>query len=267
MVSEFGVDKNWWKGSFEEDYMFLYQEIVGKRNTEREIEFIESIIGERRRLRILDIACGFGRHSIPLAEEGHSVLGVDYSNYMVGKARERVSHIDVDASFIWGDMRDLSVPMRQFDLVLQMFTSFGYFESIDDDLRTLQSVCRVLAEHGQYILDVNNIESFSRRILDSTQEKSPPIASIVYKQALGGVEVQHTLRLNTQTNIVHLTREWVDSGGISHKYVVRWRLYTLVQLQDLFTSVGLKIIQIYGDYNGATLDEKSPRMILVAERQ
>src|SRR5437879_6135958 len=101
----------------------------------------------------LDLCCGPGRHSVALAKRGLTVTAVDRSAFLLGKARERASAAGVNVEFIEEDMRRFRRP-GSFDLICNLFTSFGYFESEGEDLEVLRNIRESLKPGGVFVIDV-----------------------------------------------------------------------------------------------------------------
>ena len=101
--------------------------------------------------RVLDLGCGPARHAVVLAQNGFAVTGVDRSDFLLSKARERTAGLDVE--LVRSDMRDF-VRAGAFDLALSLFTSFGYFETREEDLAVLRNVRASLKQGGVLVMDV-----------------------------------------------------------------------------------------------------------------
>ena len=104
---------------------------------------------------ILDLACGPGRHILPLAETDCKVTAVDASAYLLGKLEENLESINPGhpVEIVRADMREFTRP-ESFDLILSMWTSFGYFENPGDDQKVLKNVYQSLTDGGKFLLDV-----------------------------------------------------------------------------------------------------------------
>lgn len=111
-----------------------------------------TLLGLKKGSRVLDLCCGTGRHSILLARRGASVLGVDRTTEYLEQARRRACALK-NCRFVQGDMRRLPFD-GEFDAVMNLWTSFGYFEKESDDLRTLKSVARALKPGGLFLIEL-----------------------------------------------------------------------------------------------------------------
>src|SRR5438132_4677071 len=128
---------DWWRFWFGPGYLALYDDTLRER-TPIEIDQLEALLRLRPRLRILDLPCGQGRHAIELARRGYDVTGVDLSPYLLGVAKARAEAAGVGVRWLEGDMRR-PVGGGPFDLVLNLFTSLGYFFDADDDLQVVHA--------------------------------------------------------------------------------------------------------------------------------
>src|SRR5437870_13900235 len=118
-------DSEWWRSWFGRGYLALYDEYLAER-TPVEIDQLEALLTLRPPCRILELPCGQGRHAIELARRGYDVTGVDLSPYLLRVAKARAEAAGVGVRWLEGDMRR-PLAGDTFDLVLNLFTSFGYF--------------------------------------------------------------------------------------------------------------------------------------------
>ncbi len=118
----------------------------------------------------LDLACGPGRHSAALAKRGLQVTGVDLSSFLLGKAKELAGAEGAEVEWVREDMRHFVRP-GAFDLVVNICTSFGYFDDKEDDLRVLRNVHASLRTGGVFVIDVMGKEWLAKRFLPTTSEE------------------------------------------------------------------------------------------------
>ena len=137
-----GMD-NWYTEFFNEDYPRIYSERLSQDATERETAFAVRALGLREGDRVLDLACGHGRHAVALARRGMVVTGQDLNEGYLQMTQEDAARAGVEIETVHSDMRDIPFT-DEFDAVINMFTAFGYFDSEDEDLRVLQAVAKAL---------------------------------------------------------------------------------------------------------------------------
>lgn len=146
----------WWEEVFDESYGKHFLEPFEEK-AEEEVGFIVKILALPKRARILDLCCGLGKHSLMLAERGYNITGVDFSKKYIDIARERARKKGVNADFIQGNMKTITFK-EEFDAIINMFTSFGFFERDEDNLTVLKNVSNALKSGGKFLIDVINRE-------------------------------------------------------------------------------------------------------------
>lgn len=123
--------------------------------TESEVSMFSEILQLKPNDKILDMACGQGRHLLELARRGQQeVYGIDRSRFLIQRARSRARSEGLTVNLKEGDVRKLPYPTDTFDCVTILGNSFGYFESTDDDLKILKEVFRVLKPNGKFLMDL-----------------------------------------------------------------------------------------------------------------
>ena len=126
----------WWQKFFDEHYLKVYEEL--ERASSREVESLIRMMDLKPKAKILDLCCGYGRHSFELAQRGFKVTGYDLSDFFLKKAKNDSAASGLKIDYIKGDMRKLPFESR-FDAVINIFTSFGYFDRERDDLKVLKN--------------------------------------------------------------------------------------------------------------------------------
>lgn len=148
------IQKKWFQSWFDTSY---YHILYKNRNDDEAQRFITNLVeylNIAKDQKILDLACGKGRHSIFLNQLGYDVTGVDLSKQSIDTAN---THSNDRLKFSVHDMRK---PMKsKFDLVLNMFTSFGYFDTFEDDLMVIMAIKKSLKADGVGVIDFMNIDN------------------------------------------------------------------------------------------------------------
>lgn len=152
------VKANWWCQIFNSLYLKTDGDVVEDLNiTRRETKIICEFMQFSPTDRILDLCCGQGRHSLELARLGYqNVEGLDRSRYLIQKAKGRSKSAGYKIRFREGDASKLPYATDSFDAVLLLGNSFGYFETLQDDLRVLKEVMRVLKPWGKLLIDISD---------------------------------------------------------------------------------------------------------------
>lgn len=198
--------------------------------------------------RFLDLACGRGRHSIYIHRHGYDVTGLDLSAASIADAQ----HSATDGlRFAVHDMRE---PLdAQYDYILNLFTSFGYFETWDEHVRVLQNVARSLAAGGTFVLDFFNV----RKVL----------SDLVPEQEIDREGIHFSIRKRFENGSIIKNIDLVD-GGETHHFQESVKGFDSAQFEELFEAAGLEITHSWGDYAGGGFDAAhSPRLILFARHR
>lgn len=228
-----------------------YQKLYGHRDEAEAANFIDALIRCLRPhpgSRLLDVACGTGRHAKYLASKGYRVTGFDLAadSIRVAKQAERRG-----LRFFRHDMR-LPFGRNKFDYVFNFFTSFGYFESLAEHFEVLRNMTRSLSDGGTLVLDYLNVYRAEAELVPYESKK---IGNFAYA-------LTRWSDRNYIFKRIVLERRNADEP---HEYVERVAKFTLWHFQQMFAACGYAIHEVYGDY---TLNPfhmvDSPRLILIA---
>ena len=147
--------KQWYEALFT-NYAHKYEDECFTKGTLNEVDFIEKEINYKHELKILDIGCGTGRHSIELARRGYRVRGIDLSENMLNKARQKATDAKVDVEFIQADARDFCYN-EAYDLIIMLCEGgFSLMETDEMNYRILQNAARSLKPGGKFIFSCLN---------------------------------------------------------------------------------------------------------------
>ena len=240
----------WYKTFFGEDYLRVYLPYLAPKRTEREIVGLLGLLGLKPGNKILDLACGFGRHSNRLAALGYDVTGVDYTPGFLAIARQVAGKLGVRVDYQQGDMRQIDF-VDQFDRVLLLFTSFGYFTDAEN-LRVLENMVRALKPGGKLGLDIPNRDAVVKDLpADYVIEKPDGL-------------VLNRLSFDPLTGYMYNHRVIIrDHQRKDKAHVVR--LYNATEIQDMLRRVGAAEINLYG-HDGQPLTLTSSGMWIVASK-
>lgn len=202
-------------------------------------------------VRILDVPCGFGRHSIELAQRGFRVTGVDISPALLAQAHRRAAANGVTVDFRRGDMRRLSY-RGQFDVVLNLFTSFGYFGDAPDQ-QVLERFRRALRPGGWLVIHLINRDWVMRHYRPQQRSRMGPYV----------VTEEGTFDLSSSV----ITTDWrAERGQQVWHGTSRLRLYSCHELLAMLKQAGFSQVKLLGDMRGRPLTLASRWMVLVARR-
>ena len=232
-------DSDWWRTWFGPSYLALYDETLRER-TPVEIDRLETLLHLQPPLRILDLPCGQGRHAIELARRGYEVTGVDISPFMIEVARERAKASGLQVHWLVGDMRK-PIPGGSFDLILNLFTSFGYFAEDADDQQVLAAAVSMLKPNGRFLLEVINGE----RVMANFEERG--------WFTVGQSAVMETRRLARSSQRMEVERT-VSTPAESETSVHTLRLYTGPQIEAAMRQAGFQHVTLYAGWDGEPLE-------------
>jgi len=213
---------------------------------------------------ILELACGTGRVAIPLARDGHRVVGLDASAAQLARARTNATAANVAVELVPGDIRDFTLP-EPFALVVIPFTSFLILTP-EERPAALARIREHLAGDGLFVLDVfqpdpEKIAGADGAVVQLWTRTEPRTGNVVVKTVSSVADVDGV----TFSSIY----EDIDAGGASRRYARSARLHYLYrrELELLLESCSFTVDALYGDYDLSPVDPRSPRLIAVARRR
>ena len=242
---------DWYRDWFDEDYLSLYPH----RSDKEACHFVETIwnkLNLEAGVIVGDFPCGPGRHSKAFAKLGAQVTGLDLSEVMIKLAHETTAGMYPQPRFLHGDLRSLPFE-TEFELVVNLFTSFGYFEDEAENERVFSELVRVLISGGTLLIDTVNplwlIDNFSPKEIIKTEQ----FEAIAEKEL-----IDNNRRVIKR---IKLTRD-----GKTRKITESVRLYRTKDFESLITRYGLELLEFWGDYDGNPYSESTPRLILLARK-
>ncbi len=241
------------KAVFEpDDYLHFYEEILTEERTKKEIEFLVNELELDKPYKILDLACGYGRHANRLAELGHHVTGIDITLGFLEIAKRAAKEKGVSVKYIQGDMREI-VFKKEFDQVLLLYTSFGYFED-EDNFKVLQNVARALKPGGLFCIDMPNRDVFLKNFHPFIIEEKENDLMI------------NRISFNSVTGRLYNRRIVIRNGKRKEKpFTIR--LYNATEIRELLNRVELSITKIYGGWQATPFTSDSRTIILIAKKE
>jgi SAM-dependent methyltransferase len=246
-MAQWFEDEKFWKTFY--SFLFPEQRI---KIAAYEVELILKLTGLKGG-NILDLCCGPGRHAVVLADKGFRVTGLDLSAFMLKKAAERAEKSGVKVEWIRADMREFCRP-NTFDLIINMFVSFGYFKNENDDVQVLRNVHASLRPGGLLVMDLIGKEIALDALPAVTCSRHPDGTLWFTRHEL----VQECDWVRT---------EWVIVKGTRAKSAIfDVRLYSARELKDLLGRAGFVRVRVCGELDGSNYNRYSRRLVAVAER-
>ena len=236
--------REWFRDWFGEEYLALYPH-RDETEAREAVDLFRDVAPSTPLSRVLDLACGAGRHLRELRDDGFAAIGLDLSPTLLRSAR---SAAPADP-LVRGDMRQLPFADAAFDGLTSFFTSFGYFADPVDDRRVLREMERVLAPGGVFMLDFMNAARVRAELVPEDHRE------------VDGKRVVQTREIADGVVVKRIRIEPSDGGEVRH-FEERVRLYRCDELVSLLAAVGLVTRHRFGDYRGAPFGKGSPRLIL-----
>lgn len=242
---------NWFEEWFDSP---LYERLYANRDEKeaaRLVQLLEETLPLEERSNILDLGCGRGRHSISLYNKGYKVTGIDLSEQAIQTAREKAAKQGLEGLDF--EVRDMREPLpKTFDAIVNLFTTFGYFKSDEENAGVFDSVRAMLRPGGIFVQDFLNAEK-----VKSSFEPND-------RGSFRGIHYE--IKRFVEDNAIH--KEITFSGdqvGEEKKYSERVKLYSLPWFKREMKKRNLIIDHIFGDYDGNEFDPKtSPRLLMIS---
>lgn len=221
--------------------------------TPGEVDLILERLESPPAAQILDLCCGPGRHSLELSRRGFQVTGVDRNDVYLEQARRAAAAENLDIEFVRDDMRHFARP-ASFDLVLNLYTSFGYFADSREDRHVAENVYRSLRPGGQFIL-----EMFGKEILARTFRERD------WMQREDGSYLLEERELSDDWGRVK-NRWIIVRAGQAKEFHLDLRLYSAVEMKTLLTACGFEDVRCFGSLDGEPYDQNAKRLVAVARK-
>ncbi len=254
MVKKRAPQTPWYKeeaGFFGTGYLQEQEGNISQEITIKQVNFLEKALDLVKGVKIFDCPCGHGRHSIELARRGYNVVGQDINGFFLKEAKKSAKHAKVLVRWIKKDMREVSFE-NEFNVALNLFSSFGYLESDDEDQKVLNAATKTLKHSGKFVLDVINRE----RAVNNYQEKWQRLSSGMM------IIVENRFDKVAGRNIEKRVRVW--KNGKREEFSRSFRVYAISELVTMFQKAGLILKETYGNYNADPITIDSKRYILIA---
>jgi len=246
-------EKQQWYANIFNDLGANWEAIVKARDTRKEASFIEEVIS--RKGIVLDLCCGTGRHAIRLRKSGLNVVGMDLSKNLLEIAQQRMREANIRFPLLRADMRYFPFKDGVFNVIINMFTSFGYLPSEREDIKSLSEVHRVLRNNGRFLIDLANRDHMIKNFRERDWAEFEPFY-LLEKRSL---DLKNS-RLKSQWTLIQRTSGKIES--IQHEV----RLYTFSRIEQLLKEAGLSVKRVYGGYQKQEFNLEASRMIVLAQK-
>jgi SAM-dependent methyltransferase len=233
----------WFEEWFNEDYLALYPH-RDDADAGRLVALLRASVPWRPRWRVLDVACGPGRHARALEAAGARCVGLDLSMVLLRRARQATG-----IPLIRADMRRIPVRPGSMDLTVNLFTSFGYFEDDAEHRAALAAMVETIRPGGWFAIDFLNAEQVRAALVPSEST------------SLGGLAVAVTRELRDGGRFVRKTIRAEDG----RRWEERVRLFGIGELESMLASAGVRVTGRFGSYDGAPPSSAAPRVVLIGQ--
>ena len=228
-------------------------------DTKRQVDFLVEKLGIKGNEKILDLACGFGRHSLELARRGYDVTGVDITPEYVKYATTQAQAENLNARFICSDIRDVNF-INQFDIVLNMADgAIGYLENEEENLKIFRIISKALKPGGKHFMDIMNgsyAESHFPCKLWDAGEKCLTLSNFEWDK-------EKKILIYGQIDYPY--------GEALYKPEMREgnpiRLYTLKEVENIFAGLDMNVYECYSDFSGTPSSENNIQLMVCSEKQ
>ena len=239
----------------DEKYSWFWPPAYDARTTPPEIEAIVSLLGAQPGTRLLDLACGQGWLTIPLAQRGFHVTGLDLSAELLQRAGQAADQAGVRIEWVRSDMRHLPAEWTgYFDHVSFTLSEFGCFQDEADNQRVLDEVARVLKTEGRFLLDI----VVNRDGLVQRGESRDYLEG-------DGFFVSEEGNLDLPSGIYERVYHWYHQG---QRHETKWqiRAYTPPEVARMLEKAGLRVLAVYGSLMGDKLTRENMGMTFIAQK-
>ena len=233
--------KNWFNSKY---YHILYK----NRDEQEAIFFLNKIINhiKLKKGKVLDVACGKGRHAKYLNKIGFNVVGIDLSKNSIDLAKKNENE---KLKFYVHDMRNV-FKENEFNLATNLFTSFGYFEDHKDEQKAINSMAKNLKKEGMLLIDFMNV----KKVINSLIPSEKKIID----------DINFNIKRSFNENYITKDIEIIDKE-INLKFQEKVRTLTLIDFNKMLEKANLKIIDLFGDYKLSDFNAlHSDRLIILA---
>ena len=237
-------DKKWYASWFDTPFYHILYKDRDYKEAQLFMNNLTNYLNLPENGKILDLACGKGRHSIYLNSLGYHVTGVDLSEQSIQYAKQ------FENDSLKFELHDMSMAYPDaFDAVFNLFTSFGYFEDPSCNLRTIKAIRKELNDYGFGVIDFMNVNYVKKNLVPKDYKTSE------------GIQFEQRRRFEDGYIIKDIL---FSHEGLDHHYQERVRALTLTDFESLFEEAEVNLLDVFGDYNlGKYHHENSERLILI----
>jgi 2-polyprenyl-3-methyl-5-hydroxy-6-metoxy-1,4-benzoquinol methylase len=249
------LDADWYKSIWSLDI----KEQSWVEDTENQVDFIVRTLGLKGKERILDLACGYGRHALSLARRGFDVTGVDITEEFIKDAIHTADTEGLKVQFIQSDIRELNFS-EEFDVVLNLADgAIGYLESDEENLKIFQVISNALKPGGKHFMDICNAEYAEHHFPTQCWEAGETALSVSRFEW----DAKKRIMLFGDNTIVY--------GEVAKKPVIEYgapqRLYSIDEIERIWSTMGLQVEQTFSNYYGKAASYQDLQLMVYSIKQ
>jgi 2-polyprenyl-3-methyl-5-hydroxy-6-metoxy-1,4-benzoquinol methylase len=247
-----GSMAEWWQEAFDDSYLHIYARM--DRSADESASYIVDRLALPPGVEILDLCGGYGRMAIPLARRGYRMTVLDLSEHLLAEGKCRAKEAGVEIHWLHGDMREIPSGSH-FDAIINIFTSFGYFDDETENDRVLQGAAQTLNPGGVLLIDVTHRDALLWLGIAQRWEELARYWLL---------EENHYDLITSRWR----SQRWLipKEGGPPKQAHHSIRVYSAHELHAMCQRCGLEVIEHFGGLNGSTLTKESRRLVTLAKR-
>ena len=241
----------WFKEWFNsEEYLEVYKH-RNSSDAEKLLRLIFDNINLPKDSEILDAACGAGRHSILLSEKGFNVTGFDLSDTLLKIAEKSAEEKKVQIDFQKADIRNFSTD-KKFSMIVNLFTSFGYFDSDEENFQFYKNIFPSLNKDGYLVFDYFNSKYLIKNLVPENSK------------LVGDLTIFENRSIKNERVVKNIR---IVKNGFEKEFSESVKLYEKEKIIRKFEEIGYKIVNIFGNFNGDAFNEDvSERLIIICQK-
>ncbi len=244
LVTENKKSESWFESWFDTTYYHILYKDRNYREAQLFMDNLTQYLNLPSKAKVLDLACGKGRHAIYLNQLGYDVVGADLSENSIDEAKKNEND---GLRFVVHDMRESFD--EKFEAIFNLFTSFGYFEHESDNLKTLLAIKNSLSDYGFAVIDFMNVHNVLENLVPNEVKTVDGIDFKIQRYEKEGYIIKEI--------------DFEDKGQKYH-FEEKVRALTLENFQSMMNEAGIDLLDIFGDYKLKKFHKKdSERLIMI----
>lgn len=245
------TDQNSWYN--QDKFWELFEPLLFNKerqsSAKEEVKNVIKLLKINKNDKILDLCCGIGRHSLELSRHGFEVVGVDRTSNFIKKANQKAKRKELNIEFVVRDMREYCV-QDSFNVVINMYGSFGYFENTYDDQKVVKNMNASLRSGGKFLIETMGKEILAKEIQEKDWHEEGDTLVLAERKP-----IQNWGRMQTRWIVIN--------GNQRVEHTVSIRSYSAVELTSLFYECGFSKVEVFGDIEGSEYNHDAKRLVVI----